>query len=138
MLWLTSLVIDDLDIMRLMNLFSLSPKCIRSVLLLPFVQFTELFFHLLFYVVYEVCNWYELLQVIRNHPSAIEIYKKQLLETGQVTKEVIDRMQNKVNSILNEEFKASKDYVPQKRDWLSNYWSGFKSPEQLSRIRNTG
>ncbi|XP_071724155.1 uncharacterized protein [Rutidosis leptorrhynchoides] len=77
-------------------------------------------------------------KVIRNHPSALDIYKKQLLETGQVTKEVIERMQNKVLSILNEEFLASKDYVTQKRDWLSNYWAGFKSPEQLSRIHNTG
>ncbi|PWA95636.1 2-oxoglutarate dehydrogenase, E1 component [Artemisia annua] len=77
-------------------------------------------------------------KVIRNHPSAVEIYKKQLMETGQVTKEVIEKMQNKVLSILNDEFVASKDYVTQKRDWLSNYWSGFKSPEQLSRIRNTG
>lgn len=79
-----------------------------------------------------------LLQVIRNHPSALEIYQKKLLETGQATKEDIDKIQNKVTSILNEEFLASKDYVPQKRDWLSAYWSGFKSPEQLSRIRNTG
>lgn len=55
-----------------------------------------------------------------------------------MTKEDIERIQNKVNSILNEEFLASKDYVPQRRDWLSSHWSGFKSPEQISRIRNTG
>ncbi|XP_076917263.1 uncharacterized protein LOC143577270 [Bidens hawaiensis] len=77
-------------------------------------------------------------KVIRNHPSALEIYQKKLLETGQVTKDDIDRIHNKVTSILNEEFLASKDYVPQKGDWLSAFWSGFKSPEQLSRIRNTG
>ncbi|KAF5789124.1 putative oxoglutarate dehydrogenase (succinyl-transferring) [Helianthus annuus] len=77
-------------------------------------------------------------KVIRNHPSALEIYQKKLLETGQVTKEDIDKIHNKVTLILNEEFLASKDYVPQKGDWLSAFWSGFKSPEQLSRIRNTG
>ncbi|KAK1434686.1 hypothetical protein QVD17_00435 [Tagetes erecta] len=77
-------------------------------------------------------------KVIKKHPSALEIYQKQLLETGQVKKEDIDRIQNKVLSILNDEFVASKDYVTQRRDWLSNYWEGFKSPEQLSRIRNTG
>jgi 2-oxoglutarate dehydrogenase E1 component len=55
-----------------------------------------------------------------------------------VNKEEIDQIQKKVNSILNEEFLASKDYVPKRRDWLSSHWSGFKSPEQLSRIRNTG
>ena len=26
----------------------------------------------------------------------------------------------------------------QARDWLSSYWSGYNSPSQLSRIRNTG
>ena len=55
-----------------------------------------------------------------------------------MTQEDINRIQEKVNTILNEEFMASKDYVPKRRDWLSAYWAGFKSPEQLSRIRNTG
>ncbi|KAF8395071.1 hypothetical protein HHK36_019011 [Tetracentron sinense] len=77
-------------------------------------------------------------QIIRNHPSALQIYEKKLLESGQVTQEDIDRMHHKVNSILNEEFMNSKDYIPKRRDWLSAYWSGFKSPEQLSRVRNTG
>lgn len=78
------------------------------------------------------------LQVIRNHPNSLTIYKNKLLESGQVAQEDIERIQSKVVSILNEEFLASKDYVPQRRDWLSSHWSGFKSPEQLSRIRNTG
>ncbi|KAL3521051.1 hypothetical protein ACH5RR_019200 [Cinchona calisaya] len=80
----------------------------------------------------------QMYKVIRNHPSAMEIYQNKLLESGQVSKEDIDRINNKVLSILNEEFVASKDYIPQRRDWLSAYWTGFKSPEQLSRIRNTG
>ncbi|CAL9754312.1 unnamed protein product [Musa acuminata subsp. burmannicoides] len=77
-------------------------------------------------------------QVIRNHPSALEIYQSKLLESGEITKEDIERIHNKVTSILNEEFINSKDYVPKRRDWLSAYWLGFKSPEQISRIRNTG
>lgn len=77
-------------------------------------------------------------KVIRNHPSALEIYQKKLLESGDVANEDIERIHNKISSILNEEFIASKDYLPKKRDWLSAFWSGYKSPEQLSRIRNTG
>ncbi|KAA3481792.1 2-oxoglutarate dehydrogenase, mitochondrial-like [Gossypium australe] len=77
-------------------------------------------------------------KVIQKHPSALEIYKTKLLESGEVTEEDIDRMHKKVDSILNEEFMSSKDYVQQRRDWLSTNWRGFKSPEQLSRIRNTG
>ncbi|KAK7273057.1 hypothetical protein RIF29_14103 [Crotalaria pallida] len=77
-------------------------------------------------------------KVIRSHPSALEIYQKKLLETGELTKEDIDKIHKKVTSILNEEFLSSKEYVPKRRDWLSAYWSGFKSPEQVSRVRNTG
>nr|KYP75446.1 hypothetical protein KK1_008176 [Cajanus cajan] len=80
----------------------------------------------------------QMYKVIRNHPSALEIYQKKLLESGELTQEDIDKIHKKVTSILNDEFLASKDYIPKRRDWLSAYWSGFKSPEQLSRIRNTG
>lgn len=55
-----------------------------------------------------------------------------------MTEEEIGNISQKVSSILNEEFLASKDYVPKRRDWLSAYWTGFKSPEQISRVRNTG
>jgi hypothetical protein len=79
-----------------------------------------------------------LCQVIRNHPSALEIYQRKLLESGKISKVDIDKLNKKVSTILNEEFQNSKDYVPNKRDWLSAYWTGFKSPEQISRIRNTG
>lgn len=77
-------------------------------------------------------------KVIRSHPQALDLYEKQLIEMGQLSKEEIDALHKKVNSILNEEFISSKEYVPNRRDWLAAYWAGFKSPEQLSRIRNTG
>ncbi|KAG9453077.1 hypothetical protein H6P81_005981 [Aristolochia fimbriata] len=77
-------------------------------------------------------------QVIRNHPRALDIYQNQLLQSGQISKEDIEKINHKVNTILNEEYENSKDYVPRKRDWLSAYWAGFKSPQQLSRLRNTG
>lgn len=77
-------------------------------------------------------------KVIRNHPRALDLYEKQLIEMGQLSKEEIDALHDKVSSILNEEFINSKEYVPNRRDWLAAYWTGFKSPEQLSRIRNTG
>ena len=32
----------------------------------------------------------------------------------------------------------SKDYKQEKGDWLSSVWTGFNSPSQTSRIRNTG
>uniref|UniRef100_A0A1D1YN04 2-oxoglutarate dehydrogenase, mitochondrial n=2 Tax=Anthurium amnicola TaxID=1678845 RepID=A0A1D1YN04_9ARAE len=77
-------------------------------------------------------------QVIRNHPTALKIYEDTLLESEHIMKEDIDKIHGKVSSILNEEFNNSKDYIPKRRDWLSAYWAGFKSPEQISRVRNTG
>ena len=47
-------------------------------------------------------------------------------------------MRDNVTSILQREFEAAKEYVPSAKDWLSSYWSGFMSPHQKARIRNTG
>lgn len=77
-------------------------------------------------------------KVIRSHPPPLDIYKHQLVARGHMTADEISALEQNVHRILNEEFNASKDYVPSTRDWLAAYWSGFKSPEQLSRIRNTG
>lgn len=77
-------------------------------------------------------------KVIRSHPPVLEIYKKQLLESGKMTKEEIDGIQKKVNRILNEEFEASKSYVPHKLDWLEAQWAGLKSPDQAGQIGDTG
>lgn len=77
-------------------------------------------------------------QVIRSHPPVLEIYRRKLLESGKLSKEDIDEIQNKVNRILNEEFEASKSYVPQKLDWLEANWAGLKSPDQPAQIQDTG
>ncbi len=76
--------------------------------------------------------------MIKNHPPALDLYIKRLIEEKLLTQEEISTLQDKVFRILNEEFNNSKDYVPSTRDWLAAYWAGFKGPEQLSRIRNTG
>lgn len=47
-------------------------------------------------------------------------------------------MTDKVQATLHEAFENAKSYKPKTSDWLSSYWSGFMSPSQLSRIRNTG
>ena len=50
----------------------------------------------------------------------------------------IDEINKNVTSILQKEFENSKNYVPDAKDWLSSYWSGFMGPHQKARIRNTG
>lgn len=77
-------------------------------------------------------------QVIKSHPPSLDIYMKRLIDQKQLPEEEVSRLQDNVFRILNEEFDSSKEYVPSTRDWLAAYWAGFKGPEQLSRIRNTG
>eukprot|EP01018_Ginkgo_biloba_P020795 Gb_16333 [translate_table: standard] len=77
-------------------------------------------------------------RVIKNHPPALDVYEKKLIESGQLSREEVDALHTKVMTILNDEFVSSKEYLPRTRDWLAAYWSGFKSPEQVSRLRNTG
>ena len=47
-------------------------------------------------------------------------------------------MRTNINNVMEREFEAAKTYVPKQRDWLASHWQGFKSPDQLSRIRDTG
>ncbi|CAM6088249.1 unnamed protein product [Calypogeia fissa] len=77
-------------------------------------------------------------KVIKSHPTSLQIYEKKLSEQGLLTEDEIKKTEERVFQILQEEFSNSKDYVPQTRDWLAAYWEGFKGPEQLSRVRNTG
>ncbi|XP_021771281.1 2-oxoglutarate dehydrogenase, mitochondrial-like [Chenopodium quinoa] len=77
-------------------------------------------------------------KVIRSHHPVLETYKRKLLESGILSKEDIEEIQKKVNRILNEEFEASKSYVPQKLDWLEANWAGLKSPDQPAQIQDTG
>ncbi|TVU31254.1 hypothetical protein EJB05_22935, partial [Eragrostis curvula] len=80
----------------------------------------------------------EMYQVIKNHPSSLNLYEKMLRKTGQISREELQRIHNKVNKNLNQEFEKSKHYVPTKRDWLSANWTGLKPPEQISPAHNTG
>lgn len=81
---------------------------------------------------------HSLLQVIKSHPNSLAIYEKKLIENGLLANGEIEKMKAKVIGILNSEFESSKNYVPKKRDWLAAFWAGFKGPEQLSKLRNTG
>lgn len=88
------------------------------------------------------CRWWltaeASVQEIKKHPNAHMQYVDKLLAEGSVTEDEVRDVHNRVQTILQEEFDAAKDYRPTEDEWLSNVWEGFKSPAQLSRIRNTG
>lgn len=77
-------------------------------------------------------------QEIKKHPNAHMQYVDKLLSEGTMTEAEVREVHNRVQSIMQTEFDAAKDYRPAEDEWLSNVWEGFKSPAQLSRIRNTG
>jgi len=80
----------------------------------------------------------KLYKKIASHPSTIELYEKQLIASGDATKEDLDKIKKEVLEEYEANLVASKTYVPKTEDWLSSKWSGFKSPKQMSRIRDTG
>ena len=77
-------------------------------------------------------------QVIKNHPSSLNLYEQKLLGADEVSNEDVQKIHDKVNIFLDEEFEKSKDFALSKRDWLSASWTGFKPPEQISRVFDTG
>ncbi|KAL3160716.1 hypothetical protein ABBQ32_010627 [Trebouxia sp. C0010 RCD-2024] len=77
-------------------------------------------------------------QAIRAHKDSHKQYTERLLAEGNVKQEQLDKINDNVHKILQKAFEEAKDYKPNARDWLSSYWKGFMSPDQMARIRNTG
>ncbi|KAG5189741.1 2-oxoglutarate dehydrogenase E1 component [Tribonema minus] len=75
---------------------------------------------------------------IANHPDTVSIFEARLLSEGVASKEELDGIKAFVQESYERDFDASKTWETSKDDWLSSKWSGFKSPRQLSRIRQTG
>eukprot|EP00959_Pyramimonas_sp_CCMP1952_P365095 7645126-Pyramimonas_sp.AAC.1 len=55
-----------------------------------------------------------------------------------MTSEEVDALHLQIENTLKQAFEDAKNASAQKRDWLTSYWSGFKSPDQLSKVRSTG
>lgn len=77
-------------------------------------------------------------KAIKQHKSAHQQYVEKLIAEGSVSKDEIKAIHDNIQRLLNAEFDGAKEYKPSAKDWLASHWSGFKSPAQLSRIRNTG
>ena len=75
---------------------------------------------------------------ILNHPDTLAVFEAQLIADGTCQRSEIDEITASVGATLQSEFDASKDWVTPKMDWLSSRWTGFLSPRQHGRIRETG
>ncbi len=63
---------------------------------------------------------------IAEHPSAREIYAKQLEKEGVLAPGEADRLVEKWNAHFDEEFEASKEYRQDQAEWLEGAWSGLE------------
>ena len=75
---------------------------------------------------------------ILKHPDTLAVYGQALLKDNVVTEQELKDISINVNKVLENEFEASKTWVTPASDWLSSRWSGFLSPMQRSRVRETG
>jgi len=74
---------------------------------------------------------------IREHPTTLEIYAKRLIEENVVTAAEVEERRAKFRAHLEEEFKASDSYKPNRADWLDGRWSGLGLAEDDARRGNT-
>ena len=75
---------------------------------------------------------------IRSHPSTVQLYSKQLVDSGVLTPQEVEDMQAAFRSHLDEELAASEGYKPNKADWLDGRWSAIGFAEDEARRGDTG
>jgi 2-oxoglutarate dehydrogenase E1 component len=66
-------------------------------------------------------------QVVRRHPSTLELYAKKLTADGILTEAEVEGMKAAFRAKLEGEFETAQGYRPNKADWLDGRWSGLKA-----------
>jgi len=74
-------------------------------------------------------------KAIRQHPTALEIYGKRLVDEGEVTAEHIDERKAEWRRHLEEEFEAGQSYLPNKADWLDGRWKKIRPSSDVDEPR---
>jgi 2-oxoglutarate dehydrogenase E1 component len=75
---------------------------------------------------------------IAQQPSSLELYKTKIISDNVMSKNEIEEIENRVESILQDAFKNAPASKTKKSNWLESKWEKFKGPEQLARIMDTG
>ncbi len=74
---------------------------------------------------------------IKDHPTTRELYSRQLIAEGVVTREDVDGWIAEFDSYLDKEFDAGKSYQANKADWLDGAWAGLALPDGDDRRGDT-
>ncbi len=69
-------------------------------------------------------------KAIRARPTSRTLYAERLAREGAVSAEQSKGMWDAFQAQLDDDFKASKAYRPNKADWLEGSWLGMKQPGQ--------
>ena len=62
---------------------------------------------------------------IKSHPTTLKIYGEKLINEGTITKEDFYNRNSQFKTLLEEQYKTSKDYKP-KLQWFEGTWSRYK------------
>src|SRR5262249_42657140 len=68
-------------------------------------------------------------KAIRQHPTTLDTYSKQLIGEGVVTEGEVDKMKADWRSRLDAEIEASQGYKANSADWLDGRWASVKVAE---------
>lgn len=68
---------------------------------------------------------------ISRQPSTLSLYSGSLAREGCLEESEIERMRERVWSVLEECYAASKGYTPTAKEWMTSHWNGFKGPREL-------
>jgi len=60
---------------------------------------------------------------IKTHKTTLQLYTERLIKDGLIPEGEIEDMKTAFQAELNEEFESSKDYKPNRADWLDGRWS---------------
>lgn len=69
-------------------------------------------------------------QAIKEHPSPMHVYAKQLIDEGVVTAAEFEAQRKSFLDFLESEFKLAQTYQPDEADWLKGRWKNLVSPER--------
>jgi len=64
-------------------------------------------------------------KTIAKHPTTRRVYAQRLIDSGLLTQDDADLMEQNFRDRLEKDFAAAKHYKPNKADWLEGAWSGL-------------
>lgn len=74
---------------------------------------------------------------IRSHPKVSKIYGERLVTEGVVDEEWADTAIDGFNALLDDEFEAGQNYLPNKADWFGGRWEGLGMPADPETARRS-